>query len=159
MNMNNLMKNFKKEDWLKNADTCAKCKDNYNSALVGARKLFKYKPNEIYEESNFLYVIDVSKAFEIIESNGQEATYIENSGDLQQLVEQNEIFPEHIYHFTVNNPGLVITFKFHHKYDGGEEKVMVLAEGNHRAKLSLENNVDYFFFYFDEFQTEKITIN
>lgn len=148
---------WSKEDWLTYGD-CPKCADNYLTELNNLDRLYYYQPNDMYVESINPITINIGESYRIITRKNKEFTLIDDLPSLQRLVDQNEIDAKHIDHLRGTPPGILISFDFHRKSDGQPEQVMVLAEGNHRAALSIREHQPLCVFYFDSSETKELIV-
>lgn len=135
---------------------CAKCREMEELAESGDSEALTYKPNMIYAESDFILLVDVSKAYEIAKAHGNLPTFANEPNELALLISDNEICEEHIYHVNCSEPGLVITFSFYNRETHQREAVNVLADGNHRAARALLEGRRFYFYYLDANDTKSV---
>lgn len=135
---------------------CAKCREIDELAESGDSEAMTYKPNSIYAESDYILLVDVSKAYELAKMRGQSPTFANEPNDLAFLISDNEICEEHIYHVNCSKPGLVITFSFYNRETHQLEAVNVLADGNHRAARAFLEGRRFYFYYLDANDTKSV---
>lgn len=135
---------------------CAKCREIAESIESGDSEALTHRPNPIYAESDLVILVDVKKAYELVEARGQMPTFANDSDDLVRLVSDNEICKEHIYHVDPSKPELLVTFDFYNLETQSRENLNVLADGNHRAVLSLLERRRFDFYYLDAEETKTV---
>lgn len=135
---------------------CAKCREIAESIGSGDSEALTYRPSSIYAESELVILVDVKRAYELVEARRQMPTFANDTDDLVRLVSDNEICEEHIYHVDSSKPGLLVTFDFYNLETQSRENLNVLADGNHRAVRSLLERRRFDFYYFDAEATKMI---